>query len=101
MDAWALRSHARAVRAIDEGRFTEEIVPLKVQRADGAEVLFDTDEHPAGRHDGEAGRAQAAEAEIPGFSITAGKLPPGSTTARRWHGICLGAGGRRAPTLTS
>src|SRR5918912_1319477 len=27
-DRWALRSHERAVRAIDEGRFEEEIVPV-------------------------------------------------------------------------
>jgi acetyl-CoA C-acetyltransferase len=27
-DAWALRSHRRAVAAIDEGRFAEEIVPV-------------------------------------------------------------------------
>jgi acetyl-CoA C-acetyltransferase len=27
-DGWALRSHERAVRAIDEGRFEEEIVPV-------------------------------------------------------------------------
>ncbi|MBA2476528.1 MAG: acetyl-CoA C-acetyltransferase [Actinobacteria bacterium] len=27
-DLWALRSHERAVRAIDEGRFAEEIVPV-------------------------------------------------------------------------
>jgi acetyl-CoA C-acetyltransferase len=27
-DRWALRSHERAVKAIDEGRFTEEIVPV-------------------------------------------------------------------------
>jgi acetyl-CoA C-acetyltransferase len=27
-DRWALRSHERAVRAIDEGRFAEEIVPV-------------------------------------------------------------------------
>jgi acetyl-CoA C-acetyltransferase len=27
-DAWALRSHERAVRAIDEGRLAEEIVPV-------------------------------------------------------------------------
>ena len=29
-DEWALRSHERAVRAIDEGRFAEEIAPLDV-----------------------------------------------------------------------
>jgi acetyl-CoA C-acetyltransferase len=27
-DRWALRSHERAVKAIDEGRFTDEIVPV-------------------------------------------------------------------------
>src|SRR5881394_748580 len=27
-DAWALRSHERAVKAIDEGRFEDEIVPV-------------------------------------------------------------------------
>jgi acetyl-CoA C-acetyltransferase len=27
-DEWALRSHQRAVRAVDEGRFAEEIVPV-------------------------------------------------------------------------
>src|SRR5207237_2232809 len=27
-DRWALRSHERAVRAIDEGKFSEEIVPV-------------------------------------------------------------------------
>ena len=29
MDAWALRSHRNAIRAIDEGRFKEEIVPIQ------------------------------------------------------------------------
>jgi acetyl-CoA C-acetyltransferase len=28
-DEWALRSHERAVRAIDEGRFADEIVPVR------------------------------------------------------------------------
>ena len=36
-DEWALRSHQRAVDAIDEGRFKEEIVPVGE---------FDTDEGP-------------------------------------------------------
>jgi acetyl-CoA acetyltransferase len=46
MDAWALRSHQRAITAIDEGRFRAEIVPLKVRTSAGAEIVFDTDEHP-------------------------------------------------------
>ena len=36
-DAWALRSHQRALAAIDAGRFAAEIVPLAVRTADAAE----------------------------------------------------------------
>ncbi len=44
-DEYALRSQERARRAIDEGRFREQILPLEVRR--GREtVVFDTDEHP-------------------------------------------------------
>ena len=41
MDAWALRSHCNAVRAIDEGRFDAEIVPIQT-----AYGLFSVDEYP-------------------------------------------------------
>ncbi|WP_405538806.1 thiolase family protein [Streptomyces sp. NBC_00075] len=73
MDAWALRSHERAVRAIDEGRFTDEIVPVKVTGRDGATTVFDTDEHP--RRDTTREKLAALKVlhpEIEGFSITAG-----------------------------
>jgi acetyl-CoA C-acetyltransferase len=73
MDAWAFRSHQRAVRAIDEGRFTDEIVPMKVRRADGTETLFEVDEHP--RRDTTMERLAGLKVlhpEIDGFSITAG-----------------------------
>ncbi len=51
-DAFALRSHQRAIAAIDAGKFKDEIVPLevteKVLREDGSveerTVVFDTDE---------------------------------------------------------
>jgi len=49
-DAFALRSHRRAIEAIDAGRFRDEIVPLQVRMAaggNGASTLtFDTDEGP-------------------------------------------------------
>ena len=45
-DAYALESHRRAVAAIDEGRFRDEIVPIAVPRRRGDPVLVDTDEHP-------------------------------------------------------
>ncbi|MBY0137312.1 beta-ketothiolase BktB [Paracoccus yeei] len=43
-DAFALESHRRAGRAIAEGRFKEQILPLTVKQG-RAEKLFDTDEH--------------------------------------------------------
>jgi acetyl-CoA acyltransferase len=49
-DAFALKSHQRAIAAIDAGRFRDEIVPLPVTVAvsgNGARTLtFDTDEGP-------------------------------------------------------
>ena len=73
LDDWAFASHQKAVRAIDEGRFLDEIVPVKVVRADGSVVLFDTDEHP--RRDTSLERLASLKVlhpEIEGFSITAG-----------------------------
>jgi acetyl-CoA C-acetyltransferase len=72
-DAWALRSHQRAVAAIDEGRLEEEIVPIEVKLRDGTTKVFDTDEHP--RRDSSAEKMAALKPlhpEIDDFPITAG-----------------------------
>ena len=45
-DAFALRSHQRAVAAMDDGRFAEEIVPVSIPQRKGDPVIFDTDERP-------------------------------------------------------
>jgi 3-oxoadipyl-CoA thiolase len=45
-DAYALASHQRAVAAIREGRFRDEIVPVPVPQKKGEAVLVDTDEQP-------------------------------------------------------
>jgi acetyl-CoA acyltransferase len=49
-DQFAMRSHQRAVAAIDAGKFKEEIVPLKVRlkpdATNNGEIVFDTDEGP-------------------------------------------------------
>jgi acetyl-CoA acetyltransferase family protein len=45
LDEYSLESHRRAVAAIDEGRFENEIVPVEVDAA-GAAVLFAVDETP-------------------------------------------------------
>lgn len=68
MDAWALGSHQKAVQAIDEGRFKEEIVPIETPHG-----LFAVDEHP--RCDTTIEKLAALKPlhpEIEGFSITAG-----------------------------
>jgi acetyl-CoA C-acetyltransferase len=71
-DRWALRSHERAIRAIDEGRFLEEIVPV----AD-----FSVDEGP--RRDTSYAKLAALQ---PVFD------PEGTTTAGNAPGVNDGAG---------
>lgn len=46
MDEFALGSHQKAVRAIKEGRFRAEIVPVTVPQRKGDPIIFDTDENP-------------------------------------------------------
>ena len=77
MDDWALRSHRNAIAAIDEGRFTHEIVPIETPHG-----LFDTDEHP--RRDTTLAKLASLKPlhpEIEGFSITAGNACGGNDAA--------------------
>ena len=73
LDAWALRSHQRAVAGIEAGAFKQEVFPFDVVLGEGRSVVFETDEHP--RRDCTAERLAALKPlhpEIDGFSITAG-----------------------------
>lgn len=45
-DCYALESHRRAIAAIDSGKFSEEIVPVKIPQKKGEALIVDTDEHP-------------------------------------------------------
>jgi len=45
-DAFAVESHTRAVNAINEGRFKDEIVAIEIPGRKGEVSLLDTDEHP-------------------------------------------------------
>jgi acetyl-CoA acyltransferase len=68
MDEWALGSYRKAIEAIDEGRFKQEIVPIETPYG-----LFEVDEHP--RRDTSIEKLAALKPlhpEIEGFSITAG-----------------------------
>lgn len=45
-DEWALRSHERAIAAMEGGIFAEEIVPVTVPQRKGAPVVSEHDESP-------------------------------------------------------
>jgi acetyl-CoA acyltransferase len=72
-DAWAFRSHERAIAAIDEGRLQEEIVAIEVALRDGTTKIFDTDEHPRrGSTMEKMASLKPLHPEIENFPITAG-----------------------------
>jgi acetyl-CoA C-acetyltransferase len=79
MDRWSLRSHELAIKAIDEGRMAEEIVPVTIKGRKG-DQLVEIDEAPR--------RETSLE--------TLAKLPPifpgGSHTAGNSPGVNDGAG---------
>lgn len=80
-DEMGYLSQVKAARAINEGRFKEQIVPVVIPQRKGDPVVFDTDEHPR-----------------PGTTMEAlAKLPPvfkkdGTVTAGTSSGINDGAG---------
>jgi acetyl-CoA C-acetyltransferase len=45
-DQLSLRSQENALKAIKEGRFKDEIIPVPIPQKKGEPKLFDTDEHP-------------------------------------------------------
>jgi acetyl-CoA acyltransferase len=79
LDAYSLESHRRALRAIDEGRFANEIVPVDLTNPHVG-VVFDVDETP--RRDTSLEALAALE---PSF------LPDGKVTAGNSSQICDGA----------
>jgi acetyl-CoA acetyltransferase family protein len=73
MDAWAFRSHQRAIAAIDAGSFAEEIIPVEVRDMAGQRTVFAVDEHPRRASSMEQLAAlRVLHPEIENFSITAG-----------------------------
>src|SRR5699024_917279 len=45
-DEWAYRSHQRAIKAMETGKFNDEIVPVEIPQRKGNPVLVDEDEAP-------------------------------------------------------
>jgi acetyl-CoA C-acetyltransferase len=73
-DEFALRSHQRALAAIEEGRFRDEIVPVVVEGKKGPTTV-DTDENPRADTSLEAlGRLKPAF-QLDGGTVTAGNAP--------------------------
>jgi acetyl-CoA C-acetyltransferase len=52
-DAFALESQTRSVRAIQEGHFEREIVPVSIPQRRGDPIVFDTDEFPRYTREGD------------------------------------------------
>src|SRR5437764_2414134 len=80
LDRWALRSHERALAAIDDGRMSDEIVPVTVT-SKKSETVVEVDEGPR------RGSSLEALAALPGL---VGK--EGSHTAGNSPGVNDGAG---------
>ncbi len=78
-DELAYLSHARAVKAIKEGKFKDEIVPVEIKSKKNS-VIFDTDEHP---------RADVDKEKLAGLRAAFKK--DGTVTAGNASGINDGA----------
>ncbi|MBP1948890.1 acetyl-CoA C-acetyltransferase [Virgibacillus litoralis] len=73
-DEWSYRSHQRAVKAIEDGKFAEEIVSVEVPQRKGDPIVVDTDEAP--RKDTSVERlASLRPAFDKNGTITAGNAP--------------------------
>lgn len=73
-DEWALRSHVRAIAAIESGKLAEEIVSVEVPQRKGAPVVVSEDEGP--RKDTSLERlAKLAPVFSSTGTITAGNAP--------------------------
>ena len=70
-DQLAFTSHMRAVTAIREGKFKDEIMPFEIPQRKGDPVIVDTDEHPKSNTTLE-GLSKLKPAFKKGGSVTAG-----------------------------
>jgi acetyl-CoA C-acetyltransferase len=89
-DEFALRSHQRAIAAIDEGRFDAELVPVTIRDAKGRETIVSVDEGP--RRDS---TLEALARLEPAFALPVGDdrgdATSGTATAGNAPGITDGA----------
>ncbi|WP_442600821.1 acetyl-CoA C-acetyltransferase [Paenibacillus sp. KN14-4R] len=73
-DAWALRSHQRAIRALETGRWTDEIISVEITNKHGGKTTIYQDEAP--RKDTSIDKlAKLTPLGDAGGTITAGNAP--------------------------
>ncbi|EYB68202.1 Acetyl-CoA C-acetyltransferase [Deinococcus phoenicis] len=87
-DAFALESQRRTVAALNAGTFREEIVPVEIRGRKGVTV-FDTDEHPRARRDGDTFALATDEGTLAGLKPAFRK--GGTVTAGNASGLNDGA----------
>lgn len=73
-DAYAVESHRRAIAAIKNGRFQDEIVPISIKQKKGEPIQFATDESPRADTSLET-LAKLRPAFKPDGTVTAGNAP--------------------------
>jgi acetyl-CoA C-acetyltransferase len=73
-DAYAVESHRRAIDAIKNGRFQDEIVPISIKQKKGEPIQFSTDESPRADTSLET-LARLRPAFKPDGTVTAGNAP--------------------------
>ncbi len=73
-DEFALRSHQRALAAIEDGRFRDEIVPVTIEGKKGP-ITVDTDENPRADTSIEALAKLKPAFQRDGGTVTAGNAP--------------------------
>ncbi|MFV1977743.1 MAG: acetyl-CoA C-acyltransferase [Myxococcota bacterium] len=88
-DAFSLESQTRAVRAIQEGRFEREIVPVSIPQRRSDPIVFDTDEFPRYTREGDEFRL-ATDMERLG-QLRAAFRSGGTVTAGNSSGLNDGA----------
>ena len=74
MDEYAYHSHRKAIAAIDQGKFEQEIVPVEIKGRKGQVTIFDTDETPRRDTSPEA-LAKLRPAFVKDGKVTAGNSP--------------------------
>jgi acetyl-CoA C-acetyltransferase len=74
MDDLSLKSHQKALAAMDSGKFKNEIVPIEIKDAKGRVTIVDTDEAPR-RETSKEALAKLKPAFKPDGRVTAGNAP--------------------------